>query len=181
MPKAAQTVCARGNPNNWPQTCALGVLEYLARSGTVTKRAEFAPITELNWEMMPQAKTEVGGRSDWSSNLSAETPPLAVVAQQTTPIPARGNMMDLTLNRWRIFEVWMSMNGRVKRKASKKPTRPWVVICCSYRGFSRGVKTTAMLCNAYRRNIVWNPRPPREDTSQTDRNELPFVVKLHAA
>lgn len=144
MPKAAQTVCARGKPSNWPQTCALGVLEYLAKSGTVTSNAEFAPITELNWEMIPQAKIEVGDRRDSSSNLSADTPPLAVVAQHTTPIPASGNMIDLTLNRWRIFEVWMSMNGRVKRKASKKPTRPWVVICCSYRRLSPGTKTASI-------------------------------------
>lgn len=77
-------------------------MEYRARSGTVTRRAELAPITELNCPTSPQAKTEVDVRTDESTNEEAETPPLAAVAQQMTPRPARGRTTDFRVKRWRL-------------------------------------------------------------------------------
>ena len=105
------------------------VLEYRARSGTVTSKAEFAPMTALNCPIMPQAKTVVeDGFVDVACRAEAETPPLAVVAQQTTPKAARGKTTALRLKRCLILEVWINMRGRVKTKARKKPTMTCVVI-----------------------------------------------------
>ena len=89
-----------GKPSNWPHNCAFFVLEYRARSGTVTSKAEFAPMTALNCPIMPQAKTVVeDGFVDVACRAEAETPPLAVVAQQTTPKAARGKTTALRLKR----------------------------------------------------------------------------------
>lgn len=78
---------------------------------------------------MPQAKTAVEeGFAAVACRVLADTPPLAVVAQQTTPRAAMGKTTALRLKRWRILEVWINMRGRVKTKARKKQTMTWVVI-----------------------------------------------------
>ena len=74
-------------------------------SGTVTSRAEFAPMTELNRPTNPHAKAEVEVLLLSSMTLSVETPPLAVVAQMTTAMQARGVIIDLTVKTWRIWVV----------------------------------------------------------------------------
>lgn len=89
----------KGNPSAWPYTWAFLEVEYRAISGTVISSAEFAPMTALNWAMIPHAKTEVEARWDSSTSLSADTPPLAVVAQHTMPRPVKGTTTDLTLNK----------------------------------------------------------------------------------
>jgi hypothetical protein len=54
---------------------------------------------------IPHAKIDVEALEDVSTNLLLDTPPLVVVAQQTTPNPAKGRIMDLMLKRCRIFVV----------------------------------------------------------------------------
>jgi len=80
-------------------------LEYLAKSGTVTNKAELAPMTELNWATMPQANTVLEDLVDVLTSASEDTPLFAVVAQRTIPRPARGTMTDLILKRSWILEV----------------------------------------------------------------------------
>ena len=99
-------------------------MEYRARSGTVTIRAEFAPNTALSWATNPHAKIDVDLRFDSSMSLCVETPLLAVMAQHTIPSPARGTMMALKLNTCRILVVCIRVKGRAVRKARKKPISP---------------------------------------------------------
>lgn len=65
----------------------------------MTRSAEFAPITALNCETIPQARTEVEMGAPEFSNSPEDTPPFSVVAHITMPKPARGMMTDLTLNK----------------------------------------------------------------------------------
>jgi hypothetical protein len=68
----------------------------------VTRSAEFAPITELNWAIMPQANTVVDVLTEGSISLSDDTPPLADVDQQTRPSPAKGRITDFRVKGWRL-------------------------------------------------------------------------------
>ena len=55
--------------------------------------------------MWPQVKTVVEVRAQESTKNAAETPPFAVVAQQTMLKPARGKMADFRVKRWRLSVV----------------------------------------------------------------------------
>lgn len=67
----------------------------------MTRRAELAPITELNWAMIPQAKAAVDVLAEVSMSLSDDTPLFAEVDQQTRPSPAKGRITDFRVKRWR--------------------------------------------------------------------------------
>lgn len=68
----------------------------------MTRRAELAPITELNCPTRPHANTDVEVRAEGVKIEDAETPPLLEVDQMTRPRPVRGRTTDFRVKRWRL-------------------------------------------------------------------------------
>lgn len=114
-------------------------------------------MTALNCPIIPQAKTAVEeGFEVVACKAPADTPPLALMAQQTTPRAAMGKTTALRLKRWRILEVWINMSGRVTTKARRKPTMTWVVM--SWLCFLSEVFELNKRKKTYSRNRIVNLR-----------------------